>query len=97
MEKRVLEAEHDIKEIHKVLYQVVENIKNSTRNIDLVTADVKMIAKVTGSCDVVYARLESLEKFAEETRKARAKFGWILVALLTSAIGAFILKGGLIT
>ncbi len=56
------EVKRDIKDINKILYQLVEAQSNTTHNVDMLSKDVKEMLKASMSCDIVDNDVKDLEK-----------------------------------
>lgn len=99
-EAKVKELESDIKEITKMIYGLSETQKVSliqqqvtTDNINLLTKDMKEALKATLSCDVVFSRLDTLDKGLTELQGLKNKIAFMVVGSVIVALLSIVVRG----
>lgn len=103
MEDRIKEAESDIKEITRMIYKLSETQSTAivlqqatTDNINKLTADMKETLRATMSCDVVFTRLDTLDREIKEFKVAKNKIIFLILGSVTLAILSLVVKGATI-
>lgn len=96
MEEKVKEIELDVKEITKHVFKLIEAQSTTTRNVDIISQDLREILKVTNSYDVFINRIDAIEKRMDYFDSHRTWFTRIVGGILIgAAMTALLGKGGL--
>ena len=92
LEKDLDKTHGDIEVMRQAIYTLIESQKNTTKNVDSLTADMKEIIKTSGYHDVHRGKITSIEKRLKKIEDAKTWEYRIFIAAVISAAGSLLAK-----
>ena len=83
----------DIRDINKVLYQLTEAQKNTTKNVDILTSDIKEMLKKSMNCQMVHNELQALEHRVTDLEASKTWGFRLVVGALMLGLVNILLEG----